>query len=93
MRTWSTSEARSHFREILDAAGAEPQRISRGSSGDNLVVLSEAAFESLAHKDRRTGRDLIKPIRSSPLMDTAFDDIFEEIQADRARGVARDIEL
>lgn len=93
MRTWSTSEARSRLREVLDAAGTEPQRISRGSNGDTVIVLSEAQFESLSRKDRRTGRDLIDAIRSGPLMDPAFDEIFEEIQADRARGVAREIEF
>jgi len=82
--TWSLQDAKARFSELVRRARAEgPQHVSvRGRPA--VVVLSEEEYRRL--KERRTGAELVRVLRNSPLADV-------ELEHDRVRTPVRDVKL
>jgi prevent-host-death family protein len=93
MDSWTLEKAKNHFSEVVRRALAHaPQEVTRGRSGDAVVVVSREDWER-----RSVATDLVEFMERSPLaaalasgeLDaTAFDTLFE-----RSPDAGRDVDL
>ena len=81
---WSLQDAKARFSKLVRRARKEgPQHVTvRGRPA--VVVLSEEEYRRLA--ERRTGAELVRVLRRSPLAEV-------ELEHERVRTPVRDVEL
>lgn len=87
---WQVQEAKQRFSEVLRAVEKDgPQTITRHGE-EVAVVLDMAEYRRLTGR-QRTLADVLLAVE--PALDEDAAAVFDEIAADRKRGLPRDIEL
>ncbi len=87
--SWQVQEAKQRFSEVLRAVERDgPQTITR--HGQEVAVVIE-----IAEYRRLTGpnKSFVDHILAMPTLDEEAAGVFDEIEAERKKDVARDIEL
>ncbi len=88
-RSWQVQEAKQRFSEVLRAVERDgPQTITRHGE-EVAVVVDIAEYRRLAGQ----GRSFVDHLLSMPTLDDEAAAVFDEIEAERKRSFARDLDL
>lgn len=88
--SWQVQEAKQHFSELVHRAQTEGPQVVTRHGREAVVIIEFSEYRHLIEPGRADFRDFLL---SSPSLNDEAAEVFDEIAAERAAEVPREIDL